>query len=161
MFLKLRRDPHLFQSCLRVVQNGFPLATREMQPFFKNLAIIDALGIQASFMDFHHNTSLRSILEYDPISSTFRTYIHFCLGKGAWLWLVVRPSIHSFCITHFIFTLTLHFHLSLIQPLTSNFFTCECGHGLDTFGIHLIRCSFGGQQVATHDAIQDIMYAFA
>jgi len=38
---------------------------------------------------------------------------------------------------------------------------CECGHGLDAFDIHLVRCSFGGQWTTTHDTIQDVMYAFA
>jgi hypothetical protein len=37
---------------------------------------------------------------------------------------------------------------------------CECGHGLNTFNVHLTHCPFGGQQIATHDGIQDIMYVF-
>jgi hypothetical protein len=74
------------------------------------------------FIDIHHNTSLKSILEDNSISSTFKIRIRSCLGKGAGLWLVVRPFICLFHITHFIFTSTLHFHLSLIQPLTSNIF---------------------------------------
>jgi hypothetical protein len=45
------------------------------------------------------------------------------------------------------------FCLSLIQPSAFSFFTCECGHGLDVFGTHLIRCLFGGQQIATHEVI--------
>jgi hypothetical protein len=32
---------------------------------FENLAIIGTLGLEASLMDFHHNTSLGSILEDD------------------------------------------------------------------------------------------------
>ncbi len=36
----------------------------------------------------------------------------------------------------------------------------ECGHGLDAFGTHLVCCLFGGQQIATNDTIQDVMYAF-
>jgi hypothetical protein len=36
---------------------------------------------------------------------------------------------------------------------------CECGHGLDAFGTHLVRWLFGGQWITTHDAIQDVMYA--
>jgi len=50
------------------------------------------------------------------------------------------------------------FHLGLIQPSTSSLLTCECGHGLDAFGMHLIHCAFGGKKIATNDAIQDIMY---
>jgi hypothetical protein len=38
---------------------------------------------------------------------------------------------------------------------------CECEHMLDTFDMHLVRCLFGGQQITTYDAIQDIMYALA
>jgi hypothetical protein len=58
-------------------------------------------------MDIHHNTSIGSILEDDSISLESKTRIHYCLGKGAWSWLVVRPFIHSLCITHFTFTSTL------------------------------------------------------
>jgi hypothetical protein len=112
-------------------------------------------------MVFHHNTSPRSIfLEDDSISLTSKARIHSCLDKGARLWLVARPFICSFRITHLIFTSLLCFHLGLIQPLTSSLLTCECGHGLDIFGTHLARCPFGGQRIATHDAIQNVMYAY-
>jgi len=37
---------------------------------------------------------------------------------------------------------------------------CECGHGLNTSNVHLIHCPFGGQQIATHDGSQNIMYVF-
>ncbi len=97
-------------------------------------------------MDYHHDTSLKSILEDNSISSTSRTHIHSGSGKGAWLWLVVRPFIDSFHITHFIFTLTLHFRLDLIQPLTSSLFMSE----LDASSTHLARCSFGGQWICPH-----------
>ncbi len=117
-----------------------------MNPSFEGLVI-------------HHDSSFRSILEDDPISSTFKAHIHFCSSKGSGLWLIVKPSIYSFHITHFIFTSTLHFHFDLIQPLAFNFFMCEYGHGLDTYGTHLSHF-FGGQWVAAHDAIRDIMYAF-
>jgi hypothetical protein len=65
-------------------------------------------------MDIHHDTSFKSILEDDSISSTSKVHIHFCLGKGAGLWLVVKPFIYSFHITHATFTSTLHFHLCLL-----------------------------------------------
>jgi hypothetical protein len=95
-------------------------------------------------MDIHHDTSFRSILEDDSISLALRAHIYFCLSKGARLWLVVRPSIHSFCIAHSTFTLMLHFCLDLIQLLTSSLFMFECGYGLDTFGTHVTCCPFGG-----------------
>jgi hypothetical protein len=117
----------------------------EMHPSFESLVVIGASSLQATLMDIHHDTSFRSILEDDSISSTFRARIQFCSGKGVGLWLVVRPSICLFHITHIIFTLTLHFHLGLIQPLASSFLTCECGHRLDVFGTHLICCLFGVQ----------------
>jgi hypothetical protein len=58
--------------------------------------------------------------------------------------LVVKPSIHFFCTTHFIFILVLCFQFGLIHPLASNLFTCEFAHELDTFITHLVRCPFGG-----------------
>jgi hypothetical protein len=110
-------------------------------------------------MDIHHNTSLQSILEDDSISLSLRTCIHFCLGKGVKLWLVVWPFICSFHITHSTFTSTLCLRFNLIQPLASSFLMCECGHKLDTFSMHLVRCLFGSQRITTHDVIRDVMYA--
>jgi len=90
----------------------------------------------------------------------FRTCIRSCSGKGVGLWLIIRPSIYSFHIAHSTFTSTICFHFGLIQPSTSNLHMCGCGHGLDIFGMHLTCCPFGGQQIATHNAIKDVMYAF-
>jgi hypothetical protein len=110
-------------------------------------------------MDIYHNTSLNDILEDDSISSASKTRICFCSSKGARLWLVNKSSIHSFHIIHFTFTSTLCFHFNLIQPLASSLLTCECGHELDAFSMHLAHCPFGGQQIATHNVIQNVMYA--
>jgi hypothetical protein len=51
-------------------------------------------------MNIHHDTSLKSILEDDFVFSIFRTCICSCLGKGAKLWLIVRPSICLFHMAH-------------------------------------------------------------
>ncbi len=131
-----------------------------MHLLFESLAVINAPRLHTSLMVFHHNTSFRSILEDDFIPLASRARIHSCLGKGVGLWLVVRPFICSFHITHFIFTSALCLHLGLIQPLTSNLLTCECGHGLEIFGTRLACCPFGGQRITTHDAIQNVMYVF-
>jgi hypothetical protein len=95
-------------------------------------------------MDIHHDTSLKSILEDGSISSTSKAHIHFCLGKGVGLWLVFKPSIHSFRITDSTFISTLHFCFGLIQPLAFSLFMCERGHKLDTFGMHLAFYPLGG-----------------
>jgi len=95
-------------------------------------------------MDIHHDTSFRSILEDDSISSTFKTHICNCSSKGVGLWLIVRPSICLFHIAHFTFTSMLHFCFSLIQPLAFSLFMCECEHGLDASSTHLTCYSFGG-----------------
>jgi hypothetical protein len=112
---------------------------------FESLAIIDAPNLQAFFMDLHHNTSLKSILEDDSISSTSRVRICFCLRKVAGLWLVVRLFICSFHIAHFSFASTFCFCFNLIQPSIFSLLTCECGHELNAFGTHLVHCSFQGQ----------------
>ncbi len=127
---------------------------------FDNLTIIGTLGLHAFFMDVHHDTSFRSILEDDSISSTSKARIRSCSSKGVRLWLIVRLSISSFHITHFTFTSTLCFCFGLIQPLASSILMCECGHWLDAFGMHLTCCPFGGQRIATHDTIKDVMYSF-
>jgi hypothetical protein len=65
-------------------------------PSFENLAIIGASSVQTSLMNIHHNTSYKFILEDNSISSAFKAYIRSCLGRGAGLWLIIRPlSIHS------------------------------------------------------------------
>jgi hypothetical protein len=67
--------------------------------------------------------------------------------------LIVKTFIRSFCVAHFTFISVLHFHFGLIQLSIFSLLTCECGHELDTFGMHLAHYPFGGQQIATHDAI--------
>ncbi len=121
--------PHLLQSCFHAAWDNLFVACKRMHPFFGSLAITDALSLQASLMDTHHDTSFESILEDDFISSTSTTYICSCLGKGVRLWLIIRLFVSSFHIAHFIFTLMLHFGLDLIQPSTFNLFTYECGWG--------------------------------
>ncbi len=103
-----------FGSCFHVVRNGFILAIKKMHPSFESLVVIDTQSQHASLMAIHHNTFFRSILEDDFISSASRARIRSCLGKGARLWLIVKPFIHSFCIAHFIFTSMLNFYLGLI-----------------------------------------------
>jgi hypothetical protein len=126
------------------MQDDLLLVAKEMHPFFENLAIIGALCLHTFFMDIHHDRSLKFILEDGSISSASRAHICSCLGKDVGLWLVAKPSIHLFHITHSTFTSTLHFCLSLIQPLVSSLFMYECGHRLDTSGMHLVRCPLGG-----------------
>ncbi len=146
-------EGHLLQSCLHAMQYDLLCATKEMHLFFESLAIIGAPSLQASLMDIHHDTSFRSILEDDSISLTFRALTRFCQSKGAKLWLVARPFIHSFHIAHSSFTSMLHFSLDLIQPLGSTLFICECGYDLDASGTHLACCPFRGQRIVTHDTI--------
>ncbi len=131
-----------------------------MHPSFENLAIISAPSLQASLMDIQHDTSFMFILKGDSISSTSKAHICSYWGKGVGQWLIIRPSIHSFCITHFIFTSMLHFCSNFIQPSTFSLFTFECEHGLNASSTHLTCCPFGGQQIATHDAIRNVIYAF-
>ncbi len=78
-----------------------------------------------------------SILEDDSISLASKAHIHSCLGKGARLWLIVKPSISLFHIAHSTFISTLCFHFNLIEPSTLNLLMCECGHKLDAFDMHL------------------------
>jgi len=134
MFFKLRGG----HTCFSHAYIGLPHVTREMHLSFENNNYWRPKSISINTTQ-QHNTSLRSILEDDSISSTSRTRICSCLGKGARLWLVTKPSIYSFRIAHFTFTFVLFFRLDLIQPLASNLLTCECRHELDVFGMHLIR----------------------
>ncbi len=152
-------DPHLLQSCFCVAQDNLYLIVRKIHPSFENLAIINAPNLQAFFMDIHHNTSFRSILEDNYISSTSKARICFCSNKGVRLWLIVRSSICSFRIAQFTFISMVHFCFGLIQSSTSNLFACDCGYGLDASSTCLTCFSFGGERIATHDAIKDVMYA--
>jgi hypothetical protein len=75
----------------------------------KNWQLLTPSNLKAFFMDIHHNTSFKFILEDDSISSTSKACICSCFGKGVGLWLIVRPFIHSFHIAHSTLTLKLHF----------------------------------------------------
>jgi len=119
-FLRLKWAPHLLQSCLHAAQDGFPPATKDMHLSFECLTITRTPSLQASLMDFHHDTSLKSILQDDSISSTSKANICSCLSKGVGLWSVVRPFICLFRIAHSIFTSVLHFCFGLIRPLAFN-----------------------------------------
>jgi hypothetical protein len=85
------------------------------------MVVIGVPRLQASLMDIYHDTSFRSILEDDSISSTSKAHICSCSGKGAGLWLVVKPFIYLFRIANFTFASALRFHFGLIQLLVSNF----------------------------------------
>ncbi len=104
----------MLQSCLYARQDDLPFVAKEMHLFFESLVVTDAHGLQTSLMDFHHETSFRSILEDDSISSASRTCICSCSSKGVGLWLVVKSSMHLFHIAHFTFTLALHFCFGFI-----------------------------------------------
>jgi hypothetical protein len=65
-------------------------------------------------MDIHRDISFKFIMEDDSISLASKAHVRFCSGKGVGLWLVLRPSIHLFCIAQFIFTSVLRFHFDLI-----------------------------------------------
>ncbi len=61
-------SPHLLRSCICAQQDGFPSPTRDMHPSFESL-VTGTSSLQVSLMNFHHDTSLRSISEDDSISS--------------------------------------------------------------------------------------------
>jgi len=79
---KLKRGPHLLESCLCATRDGFPPIAREMHPSFENLAVIDITRLHVYLMEIHHDTSLMFILEDDSISLVSRAYICSCLGEG-------------------------------------------------------------------------------
>jgi len=119
---QVERGSHLLQSCLCAARDGLLPVANEMHSSFEILVIIDALGLQTSLINIHHDTFLRSILEDDFISLISRTRIHFCLGKRARQWLVARPYFYSFHIADSIFTSMLCFFcLNLIQLSTLSF----------------------------------------
>ncbi len=76
------RGPHLFQSCLCVARDDFLPIVRDMHFSFESLAITGTISLQASLMNIHHDTSLRSILEDDFISLTSKAHIYSCLARG-------------------------------------------------------------------------------
>jgi hypothetical protein len=116
--------PHLLQLCLCAMWDDLLPAPRDMHFFLENLIVISTPSLQAYLMDIHHDTSHKSILEGDFIPWMYKVCICSCLSKGASLWLVIRPYICSFYITHFTFTSALCFRFNLNQPSASNLLTC-------------------------------------
>jgi len=64
------------------MRNGLPPIIKEMHLSFESLTITNTLSLHFSLMDIHHDTSFRSILKDDSISSTSKVYIHYCSNKG-------------------------------------------------------------------------------
>jgi len=81
---------------------------------FESLTIIDAPSLQASLMDIHHNTLFKSTSKDESIFLASRARICSYANKGARLWLIVKPFIHSFHITDFTLTSMLRFCFDLI-----------------------------------------------
>jgi hypothetical protein len=110
-------------------------------------------------------TSIRT----HPLGLSWKMISFFWPPKLTFTFVQVKAWGYGWLLSHLffhyvlcsIFTSTLCFCLNLIQPSTFSIFTCECGHGLNTFGTHLTWYPFGGHQIATHDAIKNIMYAYA
>jgi hypothetical protein len=76
------------------MRDVLPLVIKEMHLSFKSLIVIDAPNLQAFFMDFDHDTSLRSTLEDDSISLASKARVHFCSRKGhGYGWLLGHLSI--------------------------------------------------------------------
>jgi hypothetical protein len=71
---------HLLHYCLHVARYGLLSITRDIHPSFESLVVTNAPNLHASLMDFHHDTSLKSILEDDFISLVSR--IHICSYLG-------------------------------------------------------------------------------
>jgi len=74
-------------------------------------------------------------------------------------WLLSHLCIHF--TSHIYFHVSIAFYFGLIQPSTSSLFTCESGHRSDASSMHLVHYPFGGQQITTHDTIQNTMYVLA
>ncbi len=73
-----------------------PLNPKNMHPSFESLVVISTPGLQVSLMDNQNDTSFKSILEDDSISSSYKACICSSSNKGAGLWLIVRPFIVHF-----------------------------------------------------------------
>jgi hypothetical protein len=120
MFFQVEKAPHLFRSCFCAIHDSFPLAIKVMHPSFESLVITNAPSSHAFFMDIHHDTLFKFILEDDSIYSTSKTRIRFCSNKGAGLWLIIRPSIYLLCITfYFHFSVAFSFSFDLTFDIWS------------------------------------------
>jgi len=80
--------------------------------------------------------------DFIPLASRAAFVLVWARGWG-YGWLLGHLSI-CFAL-HILRSPQCCFFFDLIQTLTFNFLTCECGHKLDAFGMHLFRCPFGGQ----------------
>jgi hypothetical protein len=108
------KGPTPFLIMLTCSAEWFSSYNKGDAPFFWESSSYRRPKSMASFMDIHHDTFYKSILEADSISSTSTGRICSSLGKRKGLWLVVRPFIYLFHITPFIFTSMLRFCFNLI-----------------------------------------------
>ncbi len=50
----------------------------------------------------------------------------------------------------------LRIHCGFPHPLNLSLSHCTCGQPLDLMGIHLFRCTHGGERTTCHDVVQDV-----
>ncbi|CAM6108781.1 unnamed protein product [Calypogeia fissa] len=53
------------------------------------------------------------------------------------------------------------FHLHHLPSGAARASPCVCGHPLDPVGIHILHCSHGSKQTATHDDLRNVLTAIA
>ncbi len=79
-----------------------------------------------------------------------------CMGLGVGAWLFAHLLIPSFHLALDFFSSTLCTRLGLPHPSTFKLINYICGQPLNLGRTHLLHHSHGGEQIASHDIIQNV-----
>ncbi len=77
------------------------------------------------------------------------------MGLGVSAWLSIHIMIIFRLILEVFFTM-LRIQCGFPHPLNLSLSHCTCGQPLDLMGIHLFRCTHGGERTTCHDVVQDV-----
>jgi hypothetical protein len=122
----------------------------------ESLVVQSYLQLHASLKDCLHEQEFASLLVDTPLDIT-QAHLHSCVGPRASVWLLVRPTTPSFCLSKAHFFITLCIHLGLSHLIVAHLSWCQCGHTNDDLGIHLLWCPCGNECKTIHDTFQDII----
>ncbi len=89
-------------------------------------------------------------------SNSHQTHLRSYARPGTWVWMFVHPVIPYFHLPSNVFSFALWTRLGLPHPLAFSLTHCIYDQPLNPMGIHLLRCTHGGERTTSHDVVQDV-----
>ncbi len=87
--------------------------------------------------------------------------LKLCVGQSARAWLLTSLIILLFCLLSNVLSIALHVKLNLSHLLVLGVSHYICSHLSNLMGIHLLCCVHGGERMALHDVVPNVIMAIA